>query len=151
MKATFAAGCFWHVEVLFRKVNGVTSAKVGYTGGKFENPSYENVCSDKTGHAEAIQIEFDSSIVSYEELLNVFWDNHDPTALNRQGPDIGSQYRSAIFFHNPEQEKIANASKEKLQNSHRFNKDVVTQIVPTTTFYVAEEYHQRYFEKNSLI
>ena len=151
MKATFAAGCFWHVEALFRKVNGVTSAKVGYTGGKFENPSYENVCSDKTGHAEAIQIEFDSSMVSYEELLNVFWDNHDPTSLNRQGPDIGSQYRSAIFFHNPEQEKIANACKEKLQNSHRFNKDIVTQIVPATTFYVAEEYHQRYFEKNSLI
>ena len=107
MKATFAAGCFWHVEALFRKVNGVTSAKVGYTGGKFENPSYENVCSDKTGHAEAIQIEFDSSMVSYEELLNVFWDNHDPTALNRQGPDIGTQYRSAIFFHDSEQEKIA--------------------------------------------
>jgi len=151
MKATFAAGCFWHVEALFRKVNGVTSTKVGYTGGKFENPSYENVCSDKTGHAEAIQLEFDPSIVSYEELLNVFWDNHDPTALNRQGPDIGSQYRSAIFFHNSEQEKITNASKEKLQNSHKFNKDIVTQIVPATTFYVAEEYHQRYFEKNSLI
>jgi len=151
MKATFAAGCFWHVEALFRKVNGVTSAKVGYTGGKFENPSYENVCSDKTGHAEAIQIEYDLSIVSYEDLLNVFWENHDPTALNRQGPDIGTQYRSAIFFHDSEQEKIAKASKEKLQNSHRFNKDIVTQIVPATTFYVAEEYHQRYFEKNSLI
>ena len=151
MKATFAAGCFWHVEALFRKVNGVTSAKVGYTGGKFENPSYENVCSDKTGHAEAIQIEFDPSIVSYEELLNVFWNNHDPTALNRQGPDIGTQYRSAIFFHNSEQENISKTSKEKLQNSHKFNKDIVTQIVPATTFYVAEEYHQRYFEKNSLI
>ena len=147
MKATFAAGCFWHVEALFRKVNGVTSAKVGYTGGKFENPSYENVCSDKTGHAEAIQIEFDPSVVPYEELLNVFWDNHDPTTLHRQGPDIGTQYRSAIFFHDPEQEKIAKASKEKLQNSHKFNKDIVTQIVPATTFYVAEEYHQRYFEK----
>jgi peptide-methionine (S)-S-oxide reductase len=151
MKATFAAGCFWHVEALFRKVNGVTSAKVGYTGGKFENPSYENVCSDKTGHAEAIQIEFDPSMISYEELLNVFWDNHDPTALNRQGPDIGTQYRSAIFFHNSEQEKTAKDSKEKLQNSHRFNKDIVTQIIPATTFYIAEEYHQRYFEKNSLI
>jgi len=151
MKATFAAGCFWHVEALFRKVNGVTSAKVGYTGGKFENPSYENVCSDKTGHAEAIQVEFDPSIVSYEELLNVFWNNHDPTALNRQGPDIGTQYRSAIFFHNSEQENISKTSKEKLQNSHKFNKDIVTQIVPATTFYVAEEYHQRYFEKNSLI
>jgi len=151
MKATFAAGCFWHVEALFRKVNGVTSATVGYTGGKFENPSYENVCSDKTGHAEAIQIEFDPSLVSYEDLLNVFWDNHDPTALNRQGPDIGTQYRSAIFFQNQEQEKIAKTSKEKLQNSNRFNKDIVTQIVPATTFYVAEEYHQRYFEKNNLI
>lgn len=151
MNATFAAGCFWHVEALFRKVNGVTSAKVGYTGGKFENPSYENVCSDKTGHAEAIQIEFDPSIVSYEELLNVFWNNHDPTALNRQGPDIGTQYRSAIFFHNSEQENISKTSKEKLQNSHKLNKDIVTQIVPATTFYVAEEYHQRYFEKNSLI
>ena len=151
MKATFAAGCFWNVEALFRKVNGVTSAKVGYTGGKFENPRYEDVCSNKTGHAEAIQIEFDPSIVSYEELLNVFWDNHDPTALNRQGPDIGTQYRSAIFFQNPEQEKIAKDSKEKLQKSHRFNKDIMTQIVPATTFYEAEEYHQRYLEKNSLI
>ncbi|HSB50095.1 MAG TPA: peptide-methionine (S)-S-oxide reductase MsrA [Nitrosopumilaceae archaeon] len=150
MKATFAAGCFWHVEELFSKVKGVTLTSVGYTGGHLENPRYEDVCTDKTGHAEAIQIEYDPNQVSYEDLLKVFWENHDPTTLNRQGPDIGTQYRSAIFFHDSEQEKTATRSKEKLQNSNQFDREIVTQIVPAKTFYRAEEYHQRYFEKNNV-
>lgn len=150
MKATFAAGCFWGVEELFRKVNGVTSTMVGYTGGSFENPTYEDVCSGNTGHAEAIQIEYDPSVVSYEELLMIFWSNHDPTTPNRQGPDIGEQYRSAVFFHNPEQEAAAKATKEKLQEAamKRFGKNIVTEIKPASTFYKAEEYHQQYLEKN---
>lgn len=150
MKATFAAGCFWHVEELFSKVKGVTSTSVGYTGGHLENPSYEDVCTDETGHAEAIQIEYDQNQVSYEDLLKIFWESHDPTTLNRQGPDVGTQYRSAIFFHDLEQEKTATQSKEKLQNSNRFTRNIVTQIVPAKTFYPAEEYHQRYFEKNNV-
>jgi len=151
MKATFAAGCFWHVEELFGKVEGVTSTAVGYTGGQLDNPSYEDVCTDSTGHAEAVQVEYDPNQVSYDELLKIFWENHNPTTPNRQGPDIGTQYRSAIFFHDSEQEKIATKSKEKLQNSNQFNSEIVTQIVPAKKFYRAEEYHQRYFEKNKLI
>jgi peptide-methionine (S)-S-oxide reductase len=150
MKATFGAGCFWHVEELFSKVKGVTSTAVGYTGGHLENPTYEDVCTDKTGHAEAVQVEYDPNQVSYDDLLKIFWENHDPTTTNRQGPDIGTQYRSAIFFHDSEQEKTAIQSKEKLQNSNQFSRDIVTQIIPAKTFHRAEEYHQRYFEKNNL-
>ncbi len=150
MKATFGAGCFWHVEELFSKVKGVTSTAVGYTGGHLENPTYEDVCTDKTGHAEAVQVEYDPNQVSYDDLLKIFWENHDPTTPNRQGPDIGTQYRSAIFFHDSEQEKTAIQSKEKLQNSNQFSQDIVTQIIPAKTFHRAEEYHQRYFEKNKL-
>ena len=150
MKATFGAGCFWHVEELFSKIKGVTSTAVGYTGGHLENPTYEDVCTDKTGHAEAVQVEYDPNQVSFDDLLKIFWENHDPTTPNRQGPDIGIQYRSAIFFHDLEQEKTAIQSKEKLEKSNRFNRDIVTQIIPAKTFYRAEEYHQRYFEKNNL-
>lgn len=150
MKATFAAGCFWCVEPVFRKIKGVTSTTVGYVGGHTENPTYEDVCGGQTGHAEAIQIEFDPSIIAYEELLNVFWENHDPTSLNRQGPDVGEQYRSAIFFHNQEQEAAAKASKERQQNSGIYTKKIVTEITPVNNFYKAEEYHQRYYEKCGL-
>lgn len=149
-KATFAAGCFWGVEATFRQIPGVTSTRVGYTGGDFANPTYKDVCSDRTGHAEAVEVEFDPSKVHYEQLLNVFWANHDPTQLNRQGPDYGTQYRSAIFFHSPEQERAARASKEKLQNSGQFHRPIVTQIVPAVTFYEAEDYHQQYLEKRGL-
>ena len=151
MKATFAAGCFWHVEELFSKVKGVTSTAVGYTGGHLDNPSYEDVCTDNTGHAEAVQVEYDPNQVSYDDLLKIFWENHNPTTLNRQGPDIGTQYRSVIFFHDSEQEKTAIQSKEKLQNSNQFKNKIVTQIIPAKKFYRAEEYHQRYFAKNKLI
>ena len=147
MKATFGAGCFWHVEELFRKLDGVQDVIVGYTGGNLENPTYEDVCTDKTGHAEAVQVEYDPKLISYEELLKVFWENHNPTTPNRQGFDVGVQYRSAVFFHNPEQEKIAKDSKEKLQNSEKYQSPIVTEITPVSTFYKAEEYHQRYFEK----
>ena len=150
MLATFAAGCFWGVEVLFRQVKGVESTQVGYTGGNHQNPSYQDVCSGKTGHAEAIQIEFDPSIVSFEDLLMIFWSNHNPTTINQQGPDIGEQYRSAVFFHNPEQENIAKTVKEKLQNAviKQFGNKIVTEIVPARKFFKAEEYHQLYLEKN---
>jgi len=150
MKATFAAGCFWHVEELFSKVKGVTSTAVGYTGGHLDNPSYDDVCTDETGHAEAIEVEYDPTQISYDDLLKTFWENHNPTTLNQQGPDIGTQYRSAIFFHDSEQEKTAIQSKEKLQNSNQFSTKIVTQIVPAKKFYRAEEYHQRYFEKNNV-
>jgi peptide-methionine (S)-S-oxide reductase len=151
MKATFGAGCFWHVEALFRKVKGVKSTTVGYLGGTLNNPTYEDVCSGQTGHAEVVQIEYDPSVVTYDELLTVFWNNHDPTTLNRQGPDVGDQYRSSIFFHNPEQEAAAKISKEKLQNSEKFkNKKIVTEIVLVSQFYKAEDYHQQYFEKCGL-
>jgi len=150
MKATFAAGCFWCVEPSFSKIKGVTSTMVGFTGGRLENPTYEDVCTGQTGHAEAIQVEYDPSAVSYDELLETFWNSHDPTTLNRQGPDVGEQYRSVIFFHNAEQEAAARASKERLQNSGMYEKSVVTQIVPASQFYKAEEYHQKYYAKCGL-
>jgi peptide-methionine (S)-S-oxide reductase len=149
-KATFAAGCFWGVEANFRQVDGVTATRVGYTGGGLENPTYKDVCSDRTGHAEAVEVEYDPAKVSYDHLLSIFWDNHDPTQLNRQGPDRGSQYRSAIFFESPEQEQAARASKASLEKSGRFNRPIVTQIVPAVTFYEAEDYHQQYLEKRGL-
>ena len=149
-KATFAAGCFWGVEAAFRQVKGVTQTAVGYSGGKTKNPSYEDVCTDRTGHAEVVQVEFDPAKVSYEKLLDVFWENHDPTTINRQGPDIGTQYRSAIFFHTPEQETAARASKAKLERAGRFKRPIVTEIVPAAEFYRAEEYHQQYLEKRGL-
>jgi peptide-methionine (S)-S-oxide reductase len=151
MKATFGAGCFWHVEALFRQVKGVKSTTVGYLGGSLKDPTYEDVCSGQTGHAEVVQVEYDPNIVSYDDLLSVFWNNHDPTTLNRQGPDVGVQYRSAIFFHDAEQEATAKTSKEKLQNSDKFkDKKIVTEIVPASSFYKAEDYHQQYFEKCGL-
>ena len=148
--ATFGAGCFWGIEALFRQVEGVVDAAVGYTGGTLENPTYKDVCSDRTGHAEVVQVTFDPARVSYEKLLDVFWQVHDPTQLNRQGPDHGRQYRSAIFFHSPEQEAAARASKAKLQASNLFSRPIVTEITPASTFWRAEEYHQRYLEKNGL-
>ena len=149
-KATFGAGCFWGVEVEFGRIPGVLETAVGYEGGKLDNPTYKDVCTDRTGHAEAVEVEFDPSRVSYEQLLDVFWENHDPTQLNRQGPDWGTQYRSAIFYHSPEQEQSARLSKEKLQNSRRFDRPIVTQILPGVVFYEAEDYHQQYLEKRGL-
>jgi peptide-methionine (S)-S-oxide reductase len=146
-KATFAAGCFWGVEATFRQIPGVKSTRVGYIGGHTENPTYKEVCTDRTGHAEAVEVEFDPAVARYDELLKTFWENHDPTQLNRQGPDWGSQYRSAIYFHTPEQEAAAHASKDALEKAHRYSKPIVTQIVPAVTFYPAEEYHQQYLEK----
>ncbi len=146
-KATFGAGCFWGVEARFRKVKGVTSATVGYSGGASVNPSYEDVCSGKTGHAEAVEVIFDADVVSYDELLDVFWSLHDPTTLNRQGPDVGSQYRSAICTHDPGQDAAALASKERLQNTIGPGREIVTEITPAAAFYRAEDYHQRYLEK----
>ncbi|HEY9901023.1 MAG TPA: peptide-methionine (S)-S-oxide reductase MsrA [Candidatus Sericytochromatia bacterium] len=145
--ATFGAGCFWGVEAAFRKVKGVTSTSVGYMGGHFPNPSYLDVLSRITGHAEVAQVEYEPSYVSYEELLDVFWNIHDPTSLNRQGPDRGEQYRSVIFFHNPQQEEAAKRSMELLQLSGRFDKDIVTQIKPAMEYYLATVEHQQYFEK----
>jgi peptide-methionine (S)-S-oxide reductase len=149
-KATFAAGCFWGVEAALRQVPGVVDAAVGYTGGKLANPTYEDVCSDRTGHAEAVQVEFDPIQVSYDRLLDVFWENHDPTTKNRQGPDVGTQYRSAIFFHDADQEKAAAESRDRLEKGGRFRRPIVTEIVPASTFWRAEEYHQRYLEKRGL-
>lgn len=151
MKATFGAGCFWHVEELFRQIPGVLDTKVGYIGGNVKNPSYQQVCSNKTGHVEAVQVEYDPQQVSYEKLLDVFWNNHDPTSLNRQGPDVGTQYRSAIFVHTPEQEQLAIKSKINLEQSKKYSKPIVTEITKATEFYPAEEYHQRYFEKMRLL
>lgn len=147
-KATFAAGCFWGVEHAFRQVNGVVGAAVGYTGGTTTNPTYHEVCTDRTGHAEAVEVEYDESHVSYSQLLDIFWGIHDPTTLNRQGPDFGSQYRSAIFYHSPEQEAAAKSSAQRAQSN--FKRPIVTQIAPASVFYRAEEYHQRYFEKHGL-
>ncbi len=145
--ATFGAGCFWGIEAAFRQVLGVTDAVVGYSGGRTANPTYKDVCTDGTGHAEVVQVTFDPAQLSYEKLLEFFWQIHDPTQLNRQGPDSGTQYRSAIFFHSPEQEASARKSKEQAQASGRFRRPVVTEITPASTFYRAEEYHQRYLEK----
>jgi peptide-methionine (S)-S-oxide reductase len=145
-KATFAAGCFWGVEAAFAEIDGVLETSVGYTGGHTMNPSYQQVCGDGTGHAEAVEVLFDPAQVSYEHLLEAFWELHDPTTLNRQGPDVGSQYRSAIFFHTPEQEQAALASKTQVQG--KFRKPIVTEITPAPEFYRAEEYHQKYFQKH---
>jgi len=149
-KATFAAGCFWGVETAFREVPGVIDAAVGYTGGTRDNPSYEDVCTGRTGHAEAVEVDYDPEKVSYEDLLDVFWRIHDPTTPNRQGPDVGTQYRSAIFTHTPEQRAAALASKEKLEASGRLRAPVVTEIAQAGPFHRAEDYHQRYFEKRGI-
>jgi len=149
--ATFGAGCFWGVEAAFCKIKGVKSTAVGYMGGTKEKPTYEQVCSDTTGHAEVVQVMFDPDVISYDDLLAVFWDIHDPTTSNRQGLDMGSQYRSVIFFHNSQQEKAAWALKNKLQKSTLYNKNIVTDIVPVSTFWKAEDYHQRYFEKQGQV
>jgi len=146
-RATFAMGCFWGPEETLRKIEGVTSTSVGYMGGTLEDPSYEDVCTGRTGHAEVVQVEFDPGRISYEELLDIFWSGRDPTTRNRQGPDIGSQYRSAVFFHGPEQEAAARASKEKLERSGRYRGEIVTEITPASRFYPAEEYHQCYLAK----
>lgn len=147
-KATFGAGCFWGVEASFQKIKGIISTTVGYMGGKTKNPTYDQVCTDKTGHAEVVQITYDPLIVSYDKLLDVFWNIHDPTQLNRQGPDIGIQYHSVIFYHSKEQKQIAEKSKEKQE--HRYKKEIATEIKPAKEFYLAEEYHQKYLEKNRL-
>ncbi|MDD5005490.1 MAG: bifunctional methionine sulfoxide reductase B/A protein [Candidatus Omnitrophica bacterium] len=151
-KATFAAGCFWGVESAFRQLlgKGVISTRVGYTGGHTKNPTYKDVCSDETGHAEAVEVEYDPSIISYQKLLDIFWSIHDPTTPNRQGPDIGSQYRSAIFYHNLEQEKSAKESLARLEKSKKYKKKITTEIAEAKEFYPAEDYHQQYFEKNGI-
>jgi len=145
--AMFGAGCFWGVEEAFRRVEGVTATTVGYAGGNLETPTYRDVCSGRTGHAEVVQVEFDPACVSYAELLELFWSLHDPTQLNRQGPDVGTQYRSAIFHNSAEQEKIATSSKEAIEKSGRFGRPVVTEILPLPTFWRAEEYHQQYIAR----
>ena len=147
-KATFGAGCFWGVEEAFRQVKGVASTAVGYMGGSLSNPTYEDVCTDRTGHAEVVQVEYDPAEVSYEQLLERFWQIHDPTTLNRQGPDFGTQYRSVVFYHTPEQRATAEARKQDLQQSGRFARQIVTEILPASTFWRAEEYHQRYLAKH---
>ena len=149
-KATFGAGCFWGVEEAFRQVEGVTGTAVGYLGGTLPNPTYRDVCSGRTGHAEVVEVEYDPAKVRYEELLEVFWSNHNPTTLNRQGPDVGTQYRSAIFFHTPEQQAAAEASKREQQASGRFRNPIVTEITPASQFYRAEEYHQQYLTKRGM-
>ncbi len=149
-KATFGAGCFWGVEMAFRKVAGVADATAGYLGGSMQNPTYKDVCTGQTGHAEVVQVVYDPAHTSFEDLLEVFWTCHDPTQRNRQGPDVGTQYRSAIFFHTPEQEEAARASVDALDQSQRFDKPIATEITATSTFYPAEEYHQRYLEKNGM-
>jgi len=150
-KASFAAGCFWGVEAAFQQVAGVVATTVGYTGGRTQKPTYRDVCSGTTGHAETVLVEFDPSRVSYEQLLDVFWENHDPTELDRQGPDVGEQYRSAIFFHTPAQETAARAAKERLEASGRFRRPIVTEITPASEFWPAEDYHQKYLEKRGLV
>lgn len=150
-KATFGAGCFWGVEAAFRQIKGVKATAVGYEGGHYENPTYKDVCTDKTGHAEVVQVEYDPSEISYDELLNVFWENHNPTTLNRQGPDVGTQYRSVVFYHTPEQKASAERSMNALQKSPAYqNRKIVTSIEPAQEFYRAEEYHQQYLEKRGL-
>jgi peptide-methionine (S)-S-oxide reductase len=149
-KATFGAGCFWGVEAAFRQVHGVTATAVGYMGGDLKNPTYRDVCTDQTGHAEVVEVTFDPAQVSYADMLKVFWENHDPTQFNRQGPDYGKQYRTAIFFHSPEQEAAARASKDELDRSGRYKRPIVTEITPASAFWRAEEYHQQYLEKRGL-
>ena len=150
-KATFAAGCFWGVEAEFRQIKGVKSTQVGYSGGEMPNPAYEDICTDQTGHAESVEVTFDPKKVSYEQLLQVFWDNHDPTQVNRQGPDVGTQYRSVIFYHTEKQKKAAMASLQQLQKTAKYkNRKIVTEIVAAQPFYRAEEYHQQYLEKRGL-
>ncbi len=149
-KATFGAGCFWGVEAAFRQIPGVVSTAVGYMGGTLHNPSYKDVCTDRTGHAEVVEVQFDPSEAAYAQLLQVFWENHDATQLNRQGPDVGTQYRSVIFFHTPEQEAAARASKDERQGSGIYKRPIVTEIVPAAEFWRAEEYHQQYLEKRGL-
>jgi len=148
--AMFGAGCFWGVEAAFRRLKGVKSTAVGYAGGSLKNPTYHDVCTGTTGHAEVVMVEYDPAVTAYDDLLTVFWENHDPTTLNRQGPDVGTQYRSAIFFESPEQEAAAVASKERLEKSGRFKRPIVTQIEPATDFWRAEDYHQQYLEKRGL-
>ena len=150
-KATFAAGCFWGVEATFRQIKGVKATMVGYCGGETASPTYEDVCTDRTGHAEAVEVEYDPTLVTYDQLLNVFWENHDPTTVNRQGPDHGTQYRSVIFYHSPEQKTAAEASKEKLDKSGKLHRPVVTQVVEAAKFWPAEDYHQQYLEKRRAI
>lgn len=149
-KATFGAGCFWGVEAAFRQIPGVASTQVGYTGGRTPAPTYEQVCSGRTGHAEAVEVTFDPTLVTYEQLLRVLWENHDPTTPNRQGPDVGEQYRSVIFTHTPAQAEAAKASLAALEAAKRFRRPIVTQVVPAGPFYSAEEYHQQYLEKRGL-
>jgi peptide-methionine (S)-S-oxide reductase len=149
-KATFGAGCFWGVEAAYRQIQGVTSTRVGYLGGTYDNPSYQDVCTGKTGHAEVVEVTYDSEKVTYDDLLTVFWENHDPTTINRQGPDVGTQYRSAIFFHDDAQREAASASKERLEQEKRFRRPIVTEITPASEFYEAEDYHQQYLEKRGL-
>jgi len=149
-KATFGAGCFWGVEAAFHQLKGVASTAVGYVGGKLANPTYQEVCTGQTGHAEVVELEFDPAEITYDELLDVFWAIHDPTQENCQGPDVGEQYRSVIFYHSPEQEAATLASKAKLERLRRFKKPIATEIRPGATFYRAEEYHQRYLEKHGL-
>jgi peptide-methionine (S)-S-oxide reductase len=149
-KATFGAGCFWGVEATFRQIPGVKATAVGYMGGTLNNPTYKDVCTDRTGHAEVVEVDFDPAQVSYESLLQVFWENHDPTQLNRQGPDFGTQYRTVICYHSPEQQAVATSSKEERQQSGAYKRPIVTQIVPATEFWRAEDYHQQYLEKRGM-
>jgi len=149
-QATFGAGCFWGVEAAFRRAPGVIDTAAGYSGGHLQNPTYEDVCTDRTGHAEVVQVEYDPEKVSYEQLLEVFWSSHDPTQLNRQGPDVGAQYRSVIFYHSEEQKAEAEESKARLASLGRYRRPIVTQIVPAAPFYRAEESHQQYLEKRGL-
>jgi peptide-methionine (S)-S-oxide reductase len=149
-KATFGAGCFWGVEAAFRQIPGVISTRVGYLGGTLDNPTYRDVCSGRTGHAEVVEVTYDADRLTYDDMLTVFWDNHNPTTLNRQGPDIGTQYRSAIFYHDDEQKAAATASKDERDKSGRYKSPIVTEITPASTFYEAEDYHQQYLEKRGL-
>lgn len=148
--ATFGAGCFWGVEAAYRQIPGVLSTRVGYLGGTMQNPTYRDVCSGRTGHAEVVEVAYDPARLTYDDLLTVFWENHDPTTLNRQGPDVGEQYRSAIFYHDDEQKTAAETSKDERDRSGRYRRPIVTEITPTSTFYEAEDYHQQYLEKRGL-
>ncbi len=149
-KATFGAGCFWGTEATFRQIPGVEATASGYEGGTKPNPTYEEVCNHTTGHAEVVEVDFDPEVVGYNTLLDVFWNNHNPTTLNRQGPDVGTQYRSVIFYHNEEQKELAERSKQIVEQTGRFKQPIVTEIVPASTFYVAEDYHQQYLEKRGM-